>query len=126
MVLWHMKSKRKKTGGKLRAGSGKKKYEKGRDQVETKIGKRRAKLIKTRGTLTKVKLRVAQHANVVDKKGKSMKVEIIDVKENLANLHYVRRNVITKGAIIDTKMGQARVTSRPGQDGNINAVLLLE
>ncbi|MEE8401287.1 MAG: 30S ribosomal protein S8e [Candidatus Hydrothermarchaeaceae archaeon] len=124
MVLWHVKSKRKKTGGKLRAGSGKKKCEKGRDQVETKIGERRAKLIKTRGSLTKVKLRVAQHANVVDKKGKGMKVEIIDVKENLANLHYVRRNVVTKGAIIDTKMGQARVTSRPGQDGSINAVLL--
>lgn len=124
MVLWHVKSKRKITGGKIRRHKDKKKFEMGREQTETKVGERRAKMIKTRGNTVKVKVRVAQHANVVTKTGKSKKVEIISVKENPANLHYVRRNVVTKGAIIDTKIGQARVTSRPGQDGNINAVLL--
>jgi small subunit ribosomal protein S8e len=124
MVLWHGKSKRKITGGKLRRHKRKKKYEMGREQTETKVGERRAKRIKTRGKTAKVKLRVAQYANVTTKIGKSNKVEIIDVRENRANPHYIRRNVVTKGAIIDTKMGLARVTSRPGQDGNINAVLL--
>lgn len=124
MVLWHGKSKRKITGGKLRRHKRKKKYEMGREQTETKVGERRAKRIKTRGKTAKVKLRVAQYANVTTKIGKSKKEEIIDVKENRANPHYIRRNVVTKGAIIDTKMGPARVTSRPGQDGNINAVLL--
>jgi small subunit ribosomal protein S8e len=32
--------------------------------------------------------------------------------------------VLTKGAIIDTELGQARVISRPAQDGIINAVLM--
>ncbi len=124
MVLWHVRSKRKTTGGKIRRHKGKKKFEMGREQTETKLGERRAKMIKTRGKTVKVKLRVAQYVNVITKTGKSKKVEIIGVKENPANPHYVRRNVVTKGAIIDTKIGQARVTSRPGQDGNINAVLL--
>ncbi len=124
MVLWHGSSNRKVTGGKLRRNRNKKKFEMGREKSETKIGERRAKSIKTRGNTEKVKLRVAQHANVTTKNGKSKKVEILNVKENPANLHYVRRNVVTKGAIIDTKMGLAQVTSRPGQDGNINAILL--
>lgn len=124
MVLWHGKSKRKITGGKLRRHRNKKKFELGREQTETKIGERRAKVLKTMGKTVKVKLRMAQHANVLTKNDKSEKVEIVGVKENPANLHYVRRNVVTKGAVIDTKIGPARVTSRPGQDGNINAVLL--
>lgn len=52
--------------------------------------------------------------------------KILSVKENPANPHYVRRNIITKGAIIETEAGLARVTSRPGQDGIIQAVLLKE
>ena len=31
---------------------------------------------------------------------------------------------MNKGAIIETKIGKAKVTSRPGQSGTINAVLL--
>ncbi|MCK5560714.1 MAG: 30S ribosomal protein S8e, partial [Thermoplasmata archaeon] len=44
--------------------------------------------------------------------------------ENSANPFYVRRNIINKGAIIDTELGNARVTSRPGQHGMINAILI--
>ena len=43
--------------------------------------------------------------------------------ENPANPNYVRRNLLTKGAIIKTELGNARILSRPGQDGTINAVL---
>ena len=39
-------------------------------------------------------------------------------------LHYMRRNILTKGAIIKTELGDARITNRPGQDGVINAILL--
>jgi small subunit ribosomal protein S8e len=124
MALWHGKSKRKATGGKRRRHRNKKNFEIGSEQTETKVGERRAKTVNSRGNTTKVKLRVAQYANVLTKKGKSKKTEILGVKDNKANLHYVRRNVVTKGAIIDTELGSARVTSRPGQDGNINAVLL--
>jgi small subunit ribosomal protein S8e len=64
-------------------------------------------------------------AFIVDPKtGKTTQTEILTVIDNAANLNYIRRNIINKGAIIETKMGKARITSRPGQCGTINAVLL--
>ena len=36
----------------------------------------------------------------------------------------MRRNIINKGAIIDTGLGKAKVTSRPGQTGIVSAILL--
>jgi small subunit ribosomal protein S8e len=52
------------------------------------------------------------------------KLAIQTVKENPANQHYVQRNIMTRGTIIQTESGLARITSRPGRDGVINAVLL--
>jgi small subunit ribosomal protein S8e len=46
------------------------------------------------------------------------------VSKNPANKDYERRGVITKGAILETELGLAKVLSRPGQDGVINAVLI--
>ncbi|MBS3069981.1 30S ribosomal protein S8e [Candidatus Micrarchaeota archaeon] len=59
---------------------------------------------------------------VVD--GKTKKTRIKNVLENPANRHYARENIITKGAIVETEAGKARITSRPGQDGIANAVLV--
>ncbi len=56
--------------------------------------------------------------------GKTEKTEIKRVAKNPANLDYQRRGVITKGAILETPIGQARVTSRPGQHGIVNAILI--
>lgn len=64
-------------------------------------------------------------ANVVNPDtGVTKKSKILTVVENLADPHFVRRNVLTKGAIIETELGRARVTSRPGQSGTVDAVLL--
>jgi ribosomal protein S8E len=52
--------------------------------------------------------------------------KIVTVKKNAANPNYVQRNIINKGAMIQTEAGLAKVTSRPGQDGNVNAVLVKE
>ena len=49
---------------------------------------------------------------------------IDDVIDNPANKDFARRKIITKGAIIQTSDGQALVTSRPGQDGVIQAKIL--
>ena len=52
-----------------------------------------------------------------------MKVaKIVTVRENPANPNYVQRNVITRGAILETDVGLVRVRSRPGQDGILNGV----
>jgi len=56
--------------------------------------------------------------------GETKKVAIQTVEANPANINYVRRNLLTKGAIIRTEIGRARIMSRPGQDGVVNAVLI--
>jgi small subunit ribosomal protein S8e len=83
------------------------------------------KPIRTRGNSRKSRVLTADIAYVVDPKtNKTAKTEIITVVENSANVHYIRRNIMNKGAIINTKIGKAKITSRPGQSGVINAVLL--
>lgn len=72
-----------------------------------------------------MRIAIAEWAVVTDKaSGKSSKSKLLRVVRNPANVDYQRRGVITKGAIVDTEAGQARVTSRPGQHGVINAILL--
>ena len=125
MALWQGGSKRKVTGGRIKAHRGKRKHEMGREQTETGLGERKAKRIRVRGGNSKVRLLIAQNANVVNPKTKETKlVKILTVVENSANPHFVRRNIVTKGAVVNTELGKVRITSRPGQDGNINAVLL--
>lgn len=72
----------------------------------------------------KTSLRFADYANVRDiSSGQTRKVKITRVLGNPANRDYERRGVISKGALISTELGNARVTSRPSQDGVVNAVL---
>lgn len=115
------RSKRKITGGKLKSIRKKKKYEEGRANLETKIGKENKKVIRARGDNTKTRLLGAKKA-IVSKKGKTFVSEIKSVVNNPANPHFERRNIITKGAIIETDKGKARVTSRPNQAGVVNAI----
>ena len=74
-----------------------------------------------------MRLLSASHANISDpSSGKTEKVEITRVIKNPANVDYDRRGVITRGTMIETPLGVARVTSRPGQDGVVNATLIPE
>ena len=125
MAIWQGRSRRSYTGKLLRPHRKKRKYELGRPQVETLIGERKIRIVRVRGGNYKVKLVREMYANVyVPKEGKVVRAEIKRVVENPANPHYARRNVITKGAIIETSVGLARVTNRPSQEGLINAVLI--
>ncbi|MFX1533097.1 MAG: 30S ribosomal protein S8e [Promethearchaeota archaeon] len=126
MVKWQGRSKRKYTGAKYHHGRKKRKRELGRAAGETQIGSPRKKFIRTRGSNKKIRLLQYSHACVVDKEGNSKKVRILDVEDNPANKDFARRKIITKGATIETEIGLARVTSRPGQHGVINAVLVTE
>ncbi len=126
-MIWQGRSRRKPTGGLYRPHRKKRKYEMGRPQVETLIGERKIKKVRVRGGNYKVKLFRDMYANVyVPKEGKVIRAEIKRVVENSAHVHYARRNVITKGAIIETSVGLAKVTNRPSQEGLINAVLIEE
>jgi small subunit ribosomal protein S8e len=56
--------------------------------------------------------------------GETKRAKIETVVENRADPNYMRRNILTRGAIIKTELGKARVVSRPAQDGVVNAVLI--
>ncbi len=124
-MIWQGRSKRKYTGKLYRKFRKKRKYEMGREYIETLIGKRKIKKIRVRGGNYKIRLFRDKFANVyVPAEKKVIKAEIKGVIENKAHIHFARKNVITKGAIIETEVGKARVTNRPGQEGIINAVLI--
>lgn len=124
MAICQGKSIRSPSGARRVANRGKRKAELGRESAETKLGDKNLRKIRTRGGNEKLRLAQDNKINVIDAAGKVQTVEIYGVVENAANPNYVRRNIITKGAIVDTAAGKAKVTSRPGQDGVINGVLL--
>lgn len=125
VIVQRGRTNRKPTGGLYNIARGKRKFEIGRLPVHTKVGKQNIKVIKTKGDSRKMKVLVAQMANVFDPKTKKYtKSAIKTVEECQANRHFVRRNILVKGAVINTEAGKAKVTSRPGQDGTINAVLV--
>ncbi|HIE14252.1 TPA: 30S ribosomal protein S8e [Candidatus Bathyarchaeota archaeon] len=126
MAVWHGDlHKKKPTGGRRRPYRKKRKFEMGSFPTETTLNETRRKTDRRRGGNIKVRLLSTTHANVSDPRtGKTEKVRILRVLENPANKNYDRRGVITKGALIETLLGTARVTSRPGQNGVINAVLV--
>jgi small subunit ribosomal protein S8e len=125
MGQWQGISKRKRSGGRLKPARKKRKYEIGAELQYTMVGKQRKKFARTRGDNQKVRVLGADKACIFNPKTKETKQhKILSVIENPSNPHYVQRNILTKGAIIQTEIGKARVTSRPGQHGTINAVLI--
>jgi len=117
--------KRKASGGRRRALRGRRAYERDGYSVETGLGEDLRAMKRIHGGKIKVALRSIQYATVVDlAAGKASKVKILRVVKNPANRDYERRGVITKGAVIETEQGLARVVSRPGQDGVVNAILV--
>ncbi len=125
MAKWQGRSLKKPSSGRRWASRKKRKYELGRESANTKIGAKRKVKISTRGKGSKTRLLSINSANITNPEtGESLKAEIHSVLENPADPNLARRNIITKGAVIDTEVGKARVTSRPGQEETLNAVLL--
>jgi small subunit ribosomal protein S8e len=116
-------STRKRTGGRRRRPRNKRKDELGNVPTETEVGETKLKIVESRGGNRKIRaLRTNDASVALD--GETVHTEIEDVVENDANPNYVRRNIVTKGAVVETGEGRARVTSRPGQTGQVNAVLV--
>lgn len=123
MAILQKRSRRKETGAYYKKKSlSKRKANIGRASTMPKIGpETKKKTTVVRGGANKIKLLEEQFANVKDKNNKWQKVKMKVVVENPANRNFVRRNILTKGTIIDTEKGKARITSRPGQEGIVNA-----
>ena len=126
MAISHLRSVRKPSGGWYKKGYRKQKlYELGKEPAFTLFEARRASTVRGRGGNIKVRIFSSDTANLFDPKTKKFeKAKIKTVVGNPANRHFIRRNIMTKGAVIETDKGKARITSRPGQDGTINAVLI--
>lgn len=126
MVITQARSRRKSSGGLLRNTLSKRTYMLGRPAALTKVGPDvRKRAIPAKGGNRKHKLFETNVAHIYDPKAKAFaKATITAVSDNPANRNFVRRNILTKGAIIETDKGKARITSRPGQDGLVNAVLI--
>jgi small subunit ribosomal protein S8e len=125
MGVWHRRSTRTSTGARLRKFRSKRKHQMGRTPTETLMGEPKKRSIDSR---SKAKKTPALRHNLVNgtdpTKNVTFGAELRDVEKNPANMDYQRRKVITRGTIIKTSKGRAMVTSRPGQDGVLNAILI--
>jgi small subunit ribosomal protein S8e len=116
---------RKLTGGRKVAMRGRRKFEIDRYPNEAVAGTTQIVTRRTRGNNVKSAFKTAEFANVVDQEAKKVtKSKILRVTKNPANRDYERRGVISMGAVIETENGTARVVSRPGQNGVVNAILV--
>jgi len=118
-----MKTGIKITGGKYHARRKRRAHERqGQERIVT-VGEIKRKSFMVRGGNMKVILLKANVANIlVD--GKVKKAEIKNVEETPQNKFFARENRLVKSAIIETSLGKARITNRPSQEGQVNAVLI--
>ena len=116
MAHSQFRSRRKPTGGRYKNTRSKSLSELGSEPANTRVDKKRVKEVKGLGFTTKRRALSLKEVTVTDGK-KSFKTEMLNVVENPANRNYVRRNILTKGAIVETPKGKVRITNRPGQEG---------
>jgi len=117
---------RKPTGGvKGRVAKVKRKALCGGPPRVPRLGPQAVEVERVAGGNIKVRLRSAQYANVYNpKERKAVKARIVSVVSTPSNPDFAKRGQIVRGAVIQTELGRAVVTSRPGQDGVVNAVLV--
>lgn len=120
------RSKRKSSGGRFKSSiEKKKKYKLARSSTLTKLDERRTQTVKQRGKDTKTRLLTTNKVNLYDPKTKKYSTEAIKtIADSPSNANYIRRNIMTKGTVIETSKGKAVITSRPGQIGILNAKLV--
>lgn len=125
MAITHNRPKRKTSGSRYISYRGKKLLEMGNVPTLPPIGERKIKVMRTRGAGIKNRIMAASIVNVIDPSTKrAVQATMKYVAENPANRHYVRRNALTRGAVVETDKGRVRITSRPAQDGCVNGVLV--
>jgi small subunit ribosomal protein S8e len=120
-----MRLGRKITGGKYHARRKKRLHEQHRQERVVVLGDSKTKKLRVRGGRIKAILLKSDIANILAN-GKIQKAEIKNVEETPQNKFLARQNRLMKGAVIETSLGKARITNRPSQEGQVNAVLIKE
>ena len=127
MARSQARSKRKYTGKKYKRFHKKRKRELERPSIETQIGQEKKKKQRTLGGNYKLKLFSSTLINVTDlTTNKTSKVKILKFESNAASKDLNRRHILTKGAVVETELGKATISSRPGQHGILNGILMRE
>ena len=125
MARSQWRSKRKYTGKKYKHFRKKRKRELERPPINTEIGPEKKKKQRVMGGNSKLKLFSSVFVNVTDlNTNKTSKVKILKFESNEASKDLNRRHILTKGAIIETELGKVKISSRPGQDGILNGILI--
>lgn len=125
MALTSQRSRRKATGGRYKASRKKRVFELRGLPTLTKLDEKKVKTVRGVGGNKKQKVLSANQVNVFDPKTKKYSNETIKtIVENNANRHFVRRNIMTKGAVVETAKGKVKITSRPGQSGLLQGVYI--
>ncbi len=125
MAIVQSRSRRKASGGRYRSARKNRKFEFGREPTLTRLDENtKKKVISGRNNHIKVAILRTNKINVLNNDKKYVQETITKVLEVPANRNYQIRNIITKGSIVQTNIGQVKVTSRPGRDGTINGVLI--
>lgn len=124
MARSQARSRRKYTGKKYKHFRKKRKRELERPRIDTTVGEEKKKKQRVLGGNMKLKLFSTKFINVTDlNTNKTSKVRILRFEENLASKDFNRRHILTKGAVVETELGNVKITSRPGQHGVLNGVL---
>jgi|SRR3989344_3612025 len=118
-----MNKGRKISGSKYHAERKTRVYEGTFQERVVILGEDKRKNLRVRGGHTKTILLRSNKANIMVE-GKVKKAEIENVVETPQNRFLARQNRLMKGSIIKTSLGKARITNRPSQEGQINAILV--
>lgn len=125
MAYYQGNDLRKPSGGLKGRHRDKRKHELGRPPTNTTLSTTEDRgIVRTRGGDQKVKLVKALYVNVAFKDGTTKRVRILDVVETPENPQNSKFKIISKGSIVKTEVGLVKITSRPGQDGVLNGIII--
>src|SRR4030067_2318540 len=97
---------KKGSGGVFRSARTKRRFEKANHPVLTKVTEKKLKSVRVPGGNRKLKLIACNVINVIDPKTKkAFKANIKMVVDNPANRNFVKRNIMTKGTVVETDKG---------------------
>lgn len=126
-MAWYQGNDLKKPSGGLKERHrGKRKHELGRPPTYTTLASEdERERVRVRGGGYKIRLSKVAYVNTAIPEEKVVKkLRILEVVETPSNTQYARSNILTRGATVKTELGLVRITSRPGQDGVLNGVLI--